>query len=105
MAGRKIRSAEEARACLDAAEVSGLSRAAWARQNGVDGRSLNAWRLNLERRNRRLEPAPLRLLELVPTPSVGRAPIRILCDPFEVVVPTEFEDDELARVLRVLAAC
>lgn len=33
VAGRKIHSAEEARACLSAAANSGLEPAAWARQN------------------------------------------------------------------------
>ena len=47
---RKVRDEEEARCLLDEAEMMGMSRAAWARSQGVDPRSLNAWRMNIERR-------------------------------------------------------
>ena len=50
MAGRKIRDGADARTSLAAAAESKVSRAEWARQQGIDGRSLNAWRLNLARR-------------------------------------------------------
>ena len=52
MAGRRIRDAVDARACLRMMSVSGLPRAVWARSQGIDGRSLNAWRLNLTRSRR-----------------------------------------------------
>jgi hypothetical protein len=45
---RKLKDADEARAALDAAERDGRGRVAWARANGVDARSLNAWRVNPE---------------------------------------------------------
>lgn len=48
MAGRKIEDEAEARSCLKAAVASGEGRAVWARRHGIDGRSLNAWRVNLE---------------------------------------------------------
>ena len=51
MVRRKIRDAHEARSCLAEAEESGSPLAAWARRNGIDGRSLNAWRLNLARKS------------------------------------------------------
>jgi hypothetical protein len=44
---RKVRDAEEANMLLAAASQSGLGRAEWARANGVNPRSLNAWRVNL----------------------------------------------------------
>jgi hypothetical protein len=51
---------------------------AWAREHGVDGRLLNLWRVNLERRGvRRVRGAAPKLVELVvaPGPVVGpRAP-------------------------------
>ena len=43
--GRRVRDEAEARACLDAVGASGLSPREWARNNGFDGRSLQAWRL------------------------------------------------------------
>ncbi len=66
MPGRKIADETDAHACLEAARRSGLPRAEWARTHGVDARSLNAWRLNLERRSAvEVEPTTLRLVELV----------------------------------------
>ncbi|MEY3011922.1 MAG: hypothetical protein RIT45_657, partial [Pseudomonadota bacterium] len=45
MAGRKIEGEAEARRCLAAVESSTLSLADWARAQGIDGRSLNMWRV------------------------------------------------------------
>lgn len=105
MAGRKIRDVTEARMFLDAAEASRMTRAQWARENGIDGRSLNAWRLNLERR-RGPEPATLRVVELVPTTATRSGPpLRVRCGPFVVEVDDDFDDDFLTRVLTVVAAC
>ncbi len=42
MAGRKIRDAADARACMHTAQTSGLTRTEWAREQGIDERSLNA---------------------------------------------------------------
>ena len=105
MAGRKIRDVAEARTFLDAAEASRMTRAQWARENGIDGRSLNAWRLNLERR-RTATPTTLRVVELVPTatPRVG-TPLRVRCGRFVVEVDDDFDDDILTRLLTVVAAC
>ncbi len=47
---RKIEDEREARRSLAAAEAAGGTIKQWARTNGIDGRSLNAWRMNLERR-------------------------------------------------------
>lgn len=47
---RKIDNQNEARRCLRAAERAGLTAGEWAREHGIDGRSLNAWRMNLARR-------------------------------------------------------
>jgi transposase-like protein len=50
-----------------------LSAGEWARAHGIDGRSLRAWKINIERRGvsarkRRAKPGPARrsLVELVP---------------------------------------
>lgn len=104
---RKIESAEDARLCLDAAKESGLPRAEWARAHGVDARSLNAWRLNLERAD--AAAAPLRLLELVMPETADSQPpsteYRVRCGAFTVEVEESFDDDVLARLLRVVATC
>ena len=76
--GRRIKSEAEARRCLLAARGSGLSIGDWARGRGIDGRSLRAWQMNLERRGsrkRRERPSPKTkmtahaLVELVPRSS------------------------------------
>jgi transposase-like protein len=78
MAGRKIRDAHDARSCVDAAESSGVARAEWAREHGIDGRSLHAWHMNLARRAS--EPTPLPLVELVPSaPSAATPCVRVRC--------------------------
>ncbi len=105
---RKVRDAAEARSLLAEAEASGVSRSTWARSRGVDARSLNAWRLNLERR---AQPGPwaepFHLVELVPTarePRPGQF-YNVRCGPFSVELDERFEDETLQRLLRVVATC
>ena len=101
---RKIVDARDARSCVKAARTAGLSFGAWARRHGVDGRSLHAWSVNLG-----LPPsAPARpgLIELVPRsapPGPARYVVRV--GETAVEVGDDFEDDTLARVVRVLRAC
>lgn len=106
MPSRKIRDADEARAFLAAAAKSGRPRAAWAREQGICARSLNGWRMVLEPP---LTPVGPRLVELVqdrPLPVAPSTGYRIRCGVFEVEAPVAFEDDVLARLLRVVAnAC
>ncbi len=47
---RKVEDERDAVGCLRAAERLGLSPGDWAREHGVDGRSLHAWQMNLARR-------------------------------------------------------
>jgi len=110
MAGRKLRDEEDAVACLEAAEVSGLGDAAWARRHGIDGRSLHAWRLNLERRAGERSPSasPLRVVDLVSSVSTstsGLRSLRVRCGPFVIEVEPDFDAEVLARLLGVVAAC
>ena len=108
MAGRKIRDGADARTSLAAAAESKVSRAEWARQQGIDGRSLNAWRLNLARREQEeMEPRPIRLVELVPAaaPPCATARYLVRCGDLEVEVDGGFDDETLARLLRVVASC
>jgi hypothetical protein len=46
---RKIRDEAEARTCIASAKGSKLTAREWTRSEGIDGRSLRAWTLNLER--------------------------------------------------------
>lgn len=104
MGPRKIDGAADARACLAAVEASGLSRVAWARAHGVDARSLNAWRLILDRASDRCCSRPLRLVELIADAPPSSAVYRVRCGAFEVDIEGEIDEDRLVRLLRVVAA-
>ena len=104
---RKIRDEVDAKVCLAAVRAAGVDRVAWAHEHGVDARSLNAWRVALERRasKRRVAAAP-KLIELVPS-SVPGAGARYVLD--VGVARIEFDDacsgETLQRVVRALRAC
>jgi hypothetical protein len=107
MAGRKIKDAVDARACMRALTAArGVSRAKWAREHGIDGRSLNAWRINLRRRAQPTR-APARLVELVAAPTIGAESVRFVvrCGALVVEVDPRFDDQALLRLLRVVASC
>ena len=102
---RKIEDERDARACLKAAKSAGLSAGEWARQHGVDGRSLNAWRINLSHRGTTPSSRP-RMVELVPAPSMGaeaRYVVRVAGA--EVEVTDEFREETLVRLVRALRSC
>jgi hypothetical protein len=99
---RKVRNEDEARRYLAAVAASGRPRVEWARANGIDARSLNAWRMNLQGSRRRPD---LRVVELVAEPPASRATWRVRCGAFEVEVPEDFEEGALGRLLRVVASC
>lgn len=103
MAGRKVRDRDEAKACL--AAVATLAR--WARANGIDGRSLNLWCVNLDRAVRRPQTTPpeLRLVQLITEPAAPPSAYRIHAGPFVVEVGDGFDDDVLRRLLRVVVSC
>ena len=104
---RKIRDEADARACLAAVRTAGGDRIAWAHAHGVDARSLNAWRVALERRGakRRAAAAP-KLIELVSL-SAPHTAARYVLDVGGARL--EFDDscsaDTLQRVVRALRAC
>ncbi len=117
MAGRKIVDEREARALLARMSRSRAEPSTWARMQGIDGRSLTAWRLIIERKRakpsaarrpqRRVERS-LQLVELVPTeviasPVAARYAIKI------AGAVVEFGDDAraetLKRVVEVLRSC
>ncbi len=127
-AGRKIEDEREARACLKAAKGENLGR--WARAHGIDGRSLNAWRINLEARAKSTSRRPPRtkaalakaalakaapakstqLVEVVPrsrvelvVPTSARYVVRL--EGSELEVGDDFDAETVARLVRVLRSC
>ena len=115
-AGRKIEDENEARRCLLSVKRSGQSAGEWARARGIDGRSLHAWQMNLERggsgrarqRKRKTARALRSLVELVPAgPVVAATGGRYILEIGGARV--EFGDDvsvgTLRRVLEALRSC
>lgn len=84
--------------------------AAWARAHGVDGRSLNAWRVNLESRGapRPRAGAP-KLVELVPAPAgtvaAARTPYVLHIAGVELEVGDDFNEQSLRRLVGLLKSC
>lgn len=101
MPGRRIRDERDARACLDAVDASGMGRAEWARANGVEPRSLNAWRVNLTRTDRGRRG----MLELVAATRRTSATYTVRCGAFAIDVTADFDEQVLARLLAVVAGC
>lgn len=104
MAKRKIRDHADAHECLAMQAASGLTLAVWARQEGIDGRSLNLWRVNLTRHHGR-PPRPAKLVELIPAPLPPAPRYTIRCRDMAVEVADDFDQDALLRILQVVAAC
>lgn len=117
---RKVRDEAEARALLGRVEASGRPLAAWAQAHGIDGRSLNLWRVNLARRAsepvRAVRPTRAvgltkpRFVELVArsAPSVAaRAVARyaVVVGDVRVELDDAFREDTLARLVATLRRC
>jgi hypothetical protein len=104
MPGRKVRDARDAEACLAAAAASGRARARWAQDNGVDARSLNAWRLNLKRDR---PSSAMQVVELVARERLVTPPARyvVLCGDLGIEVDDRFDEDVLRRLIGVVASC
>lgn len=123
MAGRKIKDENDARRCVSAAEASGLAQTEWARHEGIDARSLHAWRMNLNlgKKTRRSKMASTRstaaktrgsarMVELVPSVSVSKpaatgARYVVRCGELSIEFGEDFEDETLRRLVRVVASC
>jgi transposase-like protein len=100
MERRRISGEAEAQSALRAIARSGIGIREWAREHGVDGRSLNAWKMALARRGQssaeRRRTAKAALVELVPTKRVpsGRYVLRV------GDISLEFGDDASEEMLR-----
>ena len=104
MPGRKVLDADDARACLAAAAEAGMARVAWAREHGVDARSLNAWRLALTRHERRPPDKP-EMVEWIAAPARSAPTFLVHAGRFAVEVDPDFDAGALKRLLTVVAAC
>ena len=102
MAGRKVRDAREAVMCLSEAASSGLPRARWAHANGVDARSLNAWRLNLKHGE---GPGQARMVEVVAREEVAAGRYVVWIGDVGIEVDEGFNDEVLRRLVEVVASC
>jgi hypothetical protein len=114
MEKRKIRDEADARSCLAAAKVSGLTRAGWCRASGVDGRSLRAWSINLGRRkasghrSRKTGTALAKRLELVeliaspPAPTRTSARYTVRVGKLGIEVGDDFDAGTLRRLVEAL---
>ena len=116
MERRKIRDEADARACIAAVKASKLTVKQWARSEGVDGRSLRAWTINLGRgasSTKTIQPRtslakPLRLVELVASVPIAAATASrylIRVGAHAVEVDDRFAEGTLRRLVAVLASC
>ena len=109
MAGRRIFNEQDARRCLAAVKSSRADLATWARAHGVDGRSLNLWRVNLSRRGAPSLRAvsSVQLVELVPAVprNVPRAPYLLRVGGVELEVGEQFDEQSLRRLVGLLKSC
>lgn len=109
MAGRKVFNEQDARRCLAAVKASRRELATWAREHGVDGRSLNLWRVNLKRRGvGRVRATAPKLVELVVAPAPTgdpRAPFVLRVAGIELEVDAHFDEASLRRLVGVLKSC
>lgn len=117
---RKVADEKEARALLARAARGGMALVAVARAHGVDGRSLNAWKCNLERSEGRrpVEARPVRqrarrpgLVEVVPSEVLDRRRVRgearyaLRLGRVELEFGDDADPETLRRVVEVLRSC
>jgi hypothetical protein len=99
MAGRKVRDEREARAILEEAQRAGVAPGAVARRRGIDGRSMNAWRMTLTR-----SKTTSTIVELV-AKSEAEPVYRVCVEDLVIEVDASFEEDVLARLINLARAC
>jgi len=99
MAGRKVRDEREARAILEEARRAGVTPSAVAKRRGIDGRSMNAWRMTLTR-----SKTTSTIIELV-AKAEAEPTYRVCVEDVVIEVDTSFEEDVLARLINLVRAC
>jgi hypothetical protein len=115
---RKVKSKAEARRYLAAARASGRTLKEWARTRGIDGRSLHAWQMNLERSGkptarsrsgsamtRSTSGSTTQLVELVPAPTSSSPRYVVRIGSASIEFGDDVEAETLRRVVEVLRLC
>lgn len=108
---RKIEDEREARACLSKVAASGRPLAAWAREHGIDGRSLNIWKTNLGRRGAHRAAPPRartkpRFVEIVARNEETRAArYVVIVGDVRIEVDDAFRVETLSRLVATLRGC
>jgi len=98
---RKIRDENEARSCLTRVVESGRPLAVWAREHGIDGRSLNTWKMNIARRESAPKP---RFVELVSRGAMS-ARYALFVGDVRIEVDDSFQPETLGRLVAALRSC
>ena len=104
---RKVEDRGEAEDLLERWRRTDLPLATFSRRHGIDGRSLNCWRLNLTRKAQRTESPP-RLVELrVPLlpAQATTSGVRLRVGEVVIEVDQDFDATSLARLLNVVRSC
>lgn len=84
---------------------AGTSRSDWASTHGIDPRSLDTWRISLDRTTARGARGPLaglRLVEFVPTSPPAQPHYVVHIVGVEVVIYDDFREDTLVLLVRAL---
>lgn len=108
---RKVVDRDDAERLLDAWDGGTDDLPGFCAREGVDGRSLHCWALNLGRLPKPREaqrPSAVGLVELAVRSAPARAPAalyRVVVGDLAVEVDDGFREDTLARLLRVVARC
>ena len=113
---RKVASESEARRCIAAANKARLSLKDWGHKHGFDGRSLRAWKMNLERatpratkeltpKSSRTRSSALQLVEFVPAATSRSAPYVVRVGTVSVEFSDDFDGATLRRIVGVLRSC
>jgi hypothetical protein len=107
MARRKIRDAADVEALRRGAAAAGVPLLQWARDRGVDGRSLHAWVLNSEGRRRTGPEREARKAGLVELVAVNDTPSRyvVRVGDFAIELDDAFREATLRRLLEVVLSC
>ena len=100
MAGRKVRDEAEALAIVREAAVRGVEPSAVASARGIDGRSMNAWRMTFERTGKLGQ-----IVELVPLPREPAASYRIHCGGRVLEVGDDFCSETVRQLIEVVESC
>jgi len=100
---RRVRDYADAASLLSDLENSGLSLVEFCARQNVDGRSLNAWRTNLSRREHHEQS--VRFVELVASAPPSPRSYTLRHGDWFIELSDDFDDHVVARLMRLAAAC